>query len=101
MTPFEPAGMAGPHIIETALRVAMTNDKTKQKLLEETGWDASMPSKVCAGTTGITLDKLDAVCRALGLTIVEVGYMDYLARGNEIGSRCCKARLSLGNCGAR
>lgn len=101
MIPIEPAGMNGPHVIETALRVALTNDKVKQRLLEQTGWDPSMPSKVLKGDTGITIDKLDAMCRALGLTIVEVSYMDYLARGNEIGSRCCKARLSLGNCGAR
>lgn len=101
MIPIEPAGMTGPHVIETALRLAMANQNQRQKLLDVTGWDASMPSKVCSGATGITLEKLDAMCRALGLTIVEVGYMDYLARGNEIGSRCCKARLSLGNCGAR
>ncbi len=93
--------MAGPHVIETALRVALTNDKIKQRLLDETQWDSSMPGKVLKGETGITISKLDALCRALGLTIVEVSYMDYLARGNEIGSRCCKARLSMGNCGAR
>lgn len=101
MTVHDPAGMAGPHIIESLLRQALVNRPLKQKVLEETGWDDSMPSKVCAGTAGISLDKLDAICRALGLTIVEVSYMDYLARGNEIGSRCCKARASLGNCGAR
>lgn len=70
-------------------------------MVADTGWDPSMPTKVLAGTAGITLDKLDAICRSLGLTIVEISYMDYLARGNEIGSRCCKARASLGNCGAR
>ena len=101
MNPQEHAGIDGPHILETALRVALANPVKRQALLEATGWDSSMPSKVCSGTAGITIDKLDAICRALGLTIVEVDYMEYLARGNEIGSRCCKARLSMGSCGAR
>lgn len=100
MNSIAPTGMAGPHVIENALRIALTNDRLKHDLLEATGWDVSMPSKVLKGDSGITIDKLDSMCRALGLTIVEIGYMDYLARGNEIGSRCCKARLSLGSCGA-
>lgn len=101
MTSTEPVGLTGPHVIETALRVALTNDRVKKDLLEATGWDSTMPGKVLKRESGITIDKLDAMCRVLGLTIVEVSYMDYLARGNEIGSRCCKARLSMGNCGAR
>lgn len=101
MIAIEPAGMTGPNVVESALRLAMSSAAGRQKLLDATGWDASMPSKICAGTNGITLDKLDAMCRAMGLTIVQVEYMDYLARGNEIGSRCCKARMSMGSCGAR
>ena len=97
----EPSGTDNSHILETSIRLALTDQKKRELLLKSTGWDSSMPTKVCSGAAGITVDKLDAVCRALGLTIVEVEYMEYLARGNEIGSRCCKARLSMGSCGAR
>lgn len=97
----ESTGMTGQPIIESRLRAAMIDNKLRQLVLESTGWDSSMLSKVAGGQSGIMLDKLDAICRAMGLTIVEVRYMDYLAQGNEIGSKCCRARLSLGSCGAR
>lgn len=97
----ESAGISGPHILENSIRVAMTDAKKRDLLLTATGWDSSMPTKVCSGNAGITIDKLDSICRALGLTIVDIEYMEYLAQGNEIGSRCCKARLSMGSCGAR
>lgn len=102
MNAMEQAGaLTGPHVIEAALRMAMTNQKLRQQVLDATDWDSSMPSKVVSGTAGITLDKLGGLCAALGLTIVEVRYMDYLSLGNEIGSKCCRARQSMGSCGAR
>ena len=101
MTAIDPAGTAGPHIIETQLRVALSDARQRDALLKATGWDASMPSKIMSGGTGITLDKLDVVCRLLGLTLVPITYMDYLAHGNKIGSNCLCARASMGHCGPR
>lgn len=101
MNPLEHVGIDSPHVLESTLRLALTDADMKQKLLDATRWDSSMPAKVLSGAAGITIDKLDAVCRSLGLSIVQVDYMEYLAQGNEIGSRCCKARLSMGSCGAR
>jgi hypothetical protein len=96
---------AQPHVgsraVENLLRQHLASPKHREALLRETGWDASMISKVTSGTTGITLANLDSVLRALGLSIVTVEYMDYLARGNVIGSNCYCARASMGQCGPR
>jgi len=101
MNAVAPPGIAGPHIIETQLRLALTDVKRRDALLEATGWDASMPSKVMAGATGITIEKLDALLKALGLVVTTSTYMDYLAQGNMIGSNCHCARMSMGQCGPR
>lgn len=93
--------LAGGRAVESLLRQNLANPKHRDALLRETGWDDSMISKVVSGSTGITLAKLDAVLRALGMSVVTVEYMDYLARGNVIGSNCYCARASLGQCGPR
>jgi transcriptional regulator with XRE-family HTH domain len=84
---------------ESILRSALRNGENQAAVLEQTGWDATMVSKVLSGGAGITIDKLNAVMRALGLTITTVEYMDYLARGNVIGSNCHCARMNMGECG--
>jgi hypothetical protein len=84
---------------ESILRTALRNGDNHAAVLEQTGWDATMVSKVLSGGAGITIDKLNAVMRALGLTITTVEYMDYLARGNVIGSNCHCARMNMGECG--
>lgn len=66
-----------------------------------TGWDATMISMVLSGQNGIMIDKLNSVLPALGLTITGVEYMDYLARGNVIGSNCHCARMNMGECRRR
>jgi transcriptional regulator with XRE-family HTH domain len=89
----------GPRIIETMLRQSLTSQTKRQAILDETGWDTTMLSKVQSGQAGITIDKFDALCRALGIAVVEISYMDWLARGNVIGSNCYCARQSMGQCG--
>jgi hypothetical protein len=88
-------------IVEKLLRESMADPKKKNAILEETGWDPSMPSKILSNTAGITLEHLDTVLRTLGLIVTTVAYMDYLATGNEIGSNCHCARMSMGACGSR
>ncbi len=87
-------------IVEKALREAIADPKKKQAILEATGWDPTMLSAILAGRTGITLEKLDKLFGALTLVVTTVGYMDYLAEGNVIGSNCRCARMSMGACGA-
>jgi transcriptional regulator with XRE-family HTH domain len=86
---------------ESILRSALRNGDSQAAVLEQTGWDSTMVSKIISGQNGITIDKLNAVLSALGLTITSVEYMDYLARGNVIGSNCHCARMNMGECGRR
>ncbi|MGU2439542.1 hypothetical protein ACTXHA_03990 [Burkholderia cenocepacia] len=104
---FEGAGMVenvielvrdGPGVFEETCRRAFVDPKLKRVILEATGWHETMLNKVLNGA-GVTFDKTDAVCRATGLTIVEVDYMEYLMRGNLRGAQCRCARASLGACG--
>ena len=89
----------GESIVAVRLREACADAKLQQALLDATGWDPSMPNKVKNGAAGITVEKLDAVFRALGLVVTTQSYMDYLARGNVIGSNCHCARMNMGECG--
>lgn len=95
--------MTGPAKVkpESILRAAMRDSDSQAAIIEHTGWDSTMISKVLSGGAGITLDKLNAVMTALGLTITTVDYMNYLARGNVIGSNCLCARENMGECGRR
>jgi transcriptional regulator with XRE-family HTH domain len=101
MTANESAGNTGDHIIETQLRAALSDARRRDQVLAATEWDRSMISKVMSGDTGITIDKLDALCAVLGLSMVSTEYLDYLARGNAIGANCCRTRASRGQCGPR
>ncbi|ANN70898.1 helix-turn-helix transcriptional regulator [Bordetella bronchialis] len=99
MNPIE-RPVSGPRVIETMLRQSMTDQDLRQTILDATGWDATMLSKVQSGHAGVTLDKLDALCRAVRVSVVPIDYMDYLARGNTIGANCYCARASMGQCGS-
>ncbi|WP_321896002.1 DNA-binding protein [Paraburkholderia heleia] len=87
-------------IVEKLLREAIADPKKKQAILDATGWDVSMLSKILSNTAGITLEHQTAVIDALDLVIVPKSYMEYLAQGNVIGSNCRCARMSMGACGA-
>jgi len=94
-------GSRSTPIVERLLREAMADPKAKAAVLEATGWDASMPSKILSNGAGITLEHLNTVFVALGLVVTTKGYMDYLAQGNVIGSNCRCAREGFGECGGR
>lgn len=89
----------GPRVVESLMRAAFNNPAKRDAIQKATGWDSTMFGKVQSGTAGITIDKLDAVMRALEFSVVEVEYMNWLAKGNEIGSNCRCARESMGQCG--
>lgn len=97
------APVSGPAKIkpESILRAALRDSLNQSAVVEATGWDMTMISKLLSGTAGITIDKLNATLAALGLTVTSVEYMDYLARGNVIGSNCHCARMNMGECGRR
>ncbi len=85
-------------LLTATLRNACRDADRRRRLCEATGWDDSMPNKVANGQ-GVTLDKINAMLEALGLVVTSAEYMDYLAKGNEIGSSCECARRSMGACG--
>jgi hypothetical protein len=87
-----------PGIFEQTCRRAFVDPVLKARVLKETGWDPSMLSKILQGA-GVTFDKIDGVCRATALTIVEIDYMEYLTKGNIRGANCRCARMALGQCG--
>ncbi|CAB3783155.1 hypothetical protein LMG28688_01590 [Paraburkholderia caffeinitolerans] len=87
-------------LVEKLLREAIADPKKKQAILDATGWDPSMPSKILSNSAGVTLEHFNALFYALGLVVTTVGYMDYLAEGNVIGSNCRCARMNMGACGA-
>lgn len=87
--------------LESEVRAALSDPAKQADILEATGWDQSMLSKVRSGQAGITLDKLNPILVACGLVLSTPSYMDYLARGNVIGSNCVCARMGNGECGRR
>ncbi|MEB2504612.1 DNA-binding protein [Burkholderia sp. BCCIQ04A] len=99
--PISFTGSRSTPIVERLLREAMADPKAKAAVLEATGWDASMPSKILSNGAGITLEHLNTVFSALGLVVTTKGYMDYLAQGNVIGSNCRCAREGFGECSGR
>ncbi|AOZ05948.1 hypothetical protein [Cupriavidus malaysiensis] len=85
-------------LLTATLRDACRDAAKRRALCEATGWDDTMPNKVANGA-GVTLEKIHAMLDSLGLVVTTRAYMDYLARGNEIGSSCLCARMSMGACG--
>lgn len=87
--------------VEARLREALTDVTVRNKILEATGWDSSMPSKILnpAQPAGITLDKLNVLLDSMGLVVVDRKYIDYLSFGNQIGTACECARAGYDACG--
>ncbi len=85
-------------LLTATLRDACRDAGKRRAICEATGWDDSMPNKVVNGA-GVTLEKIHALLESLGLVVTTQDYMDYLAQGNQIGSSCRCARMSMGACG--
>ncbi|WP_250512675.1 DNA-binding protein [Caballeronia sp. INDeC2] len=89
----------GSSIIVERLIQARVDKRRKHEVAEAVGWGVEMVEKVCAGSTGIPAEKVAALLTSLGLVVTTIEYMDYLARGNVIGSNCRCARMNMGECG--
>jgi len=88
-------------IIVERLVQARADKRRKHEVAEAVGWGVDMLEKVCGGSTGIPAEKAAALLAALGLVVTTREYMDYLARGNVIGSNCHCARMNMGECGRK
>ncbi|SAK53367.1 phage DNA-binding protein [Caballeronia calidae] len=87
-------------IVERLLYVC-ADKRRKHDFAEVMGWSVDMVDKVRQGTTGVPVNKLATFMAALELVTFTIGYADYLARGNVIGSNCHCARMNMGECGRR
>ena len=76
--------LARPKIgVEKVLRDALTDPRRRELVCQAAGWkdSSSATSRVLAGQQGIPLERLDSVLRATGLTVVTLGYLDWLSAG--------------------
>ncbi|WP_369050488.1 hypothetical protein [Burkholderia gladioli] len=80
--------LAPASIIVERLKLIRGDKKQTDELAKAVGWSNDMAEKICAGTTGVVAERTKE-------------YMDYLARGNVIGSNCHCARANMGECGRR
>ncbi|UWX75351.1 DNA-binding protein [Burkholderia gladioli] len=87
-------------VIVEKLDAIRRNKKRKSEVAQAVGWSDDMMEKVFTGT-GVVAEKMGPFLAALGLVVTTKEYMDYLARGNVIGSNCHCARANMGECGRR
>ncbi|MGN5479496.1 DNA-binding protein [Cupriavidus basilensis] len=89
----EPIAMMRRPSIEAAIRTAIADPRKKRELLDATGWDDSMLSKlVQEKPAGITLDKLDIVLAALDHVVVTRSHLDAMCTMGKVGMFCECAR---------
>lgn len=90
-----------PSIIVERLSFIRGSKKRVADLAAAVGWNVDMAQKVCSGIAGVLPEHMGAFLTHLGLVTTTREYMDYLARGNVIGSNCHCARANMGECGRR
>ncbi|WP_070105592.1 hypothetical protein [Burkholderia plantarii] len=93
--------LAPASIIVERLKLIRGDKKQTDELAKAVGWSSDMAEKICAGTTGVVAERMAMFLSHLGLVVTTKEYMDYLARGNVIGSNCHCARANMGECGRR
>ena len=87
--------------VKKVLRDALADKERRDDIARAAGWKdaSSAASRVLSDQQGLSLDKLDDILAAAGLTVVTPSYLDWLARGAIIGAHCWCERNSMGTCG--
>ncbi|WP_213306045.1 hypothetical protein [Paraburkholderia sacchari] len=86
--------------IEQIVREAFGNQREKQAILDVTGWDRSMPSKIIGPDKArITLEKLDRMMDALNYVLVPRVFYNAIRTLSVAGVYCQRAQLGAGVCG--
>ncbi|NYT59447.1 DNA-binding protein [Alcaligenaceae bacterium] len=87
--------------VKKVLRDALADKVKRDAVAKAAGWKdpSSAASRVLSDQQGLSLDKLDDILSAAGLTVVTPSYLDWLARGAIIGAHCWCERNSMGTCG--
>ena len=86
--------------LQTAVREALTNPKTKNSVKDTVGWDDPTVTRFLSGQAGVTIEKMDALLSAVGYVPVSARYLDALGIMSEVGTHCKCARQGLGECRA-
>ena len=84
--------------LQTAVREALTNPKTKNSVKEALCWDDSTVTRFLSGQAGVTIEKVDLLLSAVGYVPVSARYLDALGTMSEVGTHCKCARQGLGEC---
>ena len=99
--PMQPIQVSRRPSIARALRHLLTTPETRADAREALGMDDSQASRFLSNQAGITLDKLDRAIAATGMVLVEVDYLNSMARLADTGVNCACARQGGGNCGGK
>ena len=86
--------------IESTLRSAL-NGSERHNVREAIGWDDSQVSRFLSGQQGITIDRIEEMFNAVGISLVTRKYLDAMATLCEVGASCECARNGNGECGAK
>lgn len=84
--------------IEQLLRAALTGPE-RHNVKQAAGWDDSNISRILSGQQGITIERLETVFDAVGISLVTRKYLDAMATMCQVGANCECARNGQGECG--
>lgn len=87
------------NFLEQALRDLLSNPQTSPHVREAMGWDAPSASRFLSGQTGVTIEKIMPLLKAIGFVAVSTKYFDAVATLGEVGAHCECARQGNGECG--
>lgn len=92
--------MKGTGRIEALLRREL-NGQRRHEVRGAVGWDDSQVSRFLSGQQGITIDRIEELFQAVGISLVTRKYLDAMAIMCEVGASCECARSGQGECGGR
>ena len=76
--------MSRPGVAHT-IRTAMAHPASKAAVQQAVCWDDSQVSRVLSGSTGVVLDKLDALFEAVDYVVVSRDYLQAVTTLGRIG----------------
>lgn len=84
--------------VESLLRAALSSPQRHQ-VKDAIGWDDSNISRFLSAQQGVTIERIEELFNAVGLTLVTRRYLDAMATMCEVGAHCECARNGQGECG--
>lgn len=85
--------------MERAFRQYLTDPRTKAMVMQALDWDDSQVSRFLSGSSGLTIDKLDAAIGVLHMVPVTRRYLNAIRELGKTGAACICASEGRGECG--